>query len=265
MVWFTFTEDLRWAEPLPPGAEQLPFRYAHLSKAVSTMVRHPYDHKLASVDPRDTGPPFRYVDVQAFARWAEVRRCGPNPGMLLAKALFGFDFDNWLMLSHTHDEWIDMAGGMLMSALASLCLAIDDVNSHVDLSEELTTDLVWFMARSATLLVWLDWDRQSRLDSTRSLPVMGVCREVVEMATRRLAMGKGLDQGTAECWHRTLSRALHDAVADTPVNRQIRAELDAEGWLPNTPGSVDSLHEALHTRDEALSEESSSSTPSTPL
>ena len=85
------------------------------------------------------------------------------------------------------------------------------------------------------------------------------------MASRRLAMGKGLDQGTAECWHRTLSHALHDAVSDTPVNRQIRAELDAEGWLPNTPGCVDSLHEALHTRDEALSEESSSSPPSTPL
>ncbi len=85
------------------------------------------------------------------------------------------------------------------------------------------------------------------------------------MATRRLAMEKGLDQGTAECWHRTLRHALHDAEHDTPLNRQIRAELDAEGWLPNTPGSVDSWNSAMHTRDEALSEESSSSPPSTPL
>ncbi len=82
--------------------------------------------------------------------------------------MFGFDFDGWLMLSHTHDEWIGIAGGMLMPALASLCLAIDDVNSHVDLSEELTTDIVWFMARSSTLLIL------ARLDSTRALPVMSV-------------------------------------------------------------------------------------------
>jgi hypothetical protein len=264
MSWFTLTEDLKWAAPLPLGAEQLPFRYAHLSMAVSTMVRHPYNPNLSSVDPCDTGPPFRYVDVQAFAQWAEVRRCGPQPGMLLAKALFGFDFDGRLMLARSHDQWMDLAGGMLGPALATLCLAIDDVNSHVDLSEELTTDIVWFMARSATVLTWIDWDRQSRLDFTRALPVMPVCREVIAMATRRLAMGKGLDQGTAECWHRTLSRALHDTEHDTPLNRQVRAELEQEGWLPNTPGSVDSLNEALYTRDEALSEESSSP-PSTPL
>jgi hypothetical protein len=184
--------------------------------------------------------------------------------MLLAKALFGFDFDGRLMLARSHDQWMDLAGGMLGPALATLCLAIDDVNSHVDLSEELTTDIVWFMARSATVLTWIDWDRQSRLDSTRALPVMPVCREVIAMATRRLAMGKGLDQGTAECWHRTLSHALHDTEHDTPLNRQVRAELEQEGWLPNTPGSVDSLNEALYTRDEALSEESSSP-PSTPL
>jgi hypothetical protein len=74
MSWFTLTEDLRWAAPLPVGAEQLPFRYAHLSKAVSTMVRHPYNPNLSSLDPSDTGPPFRYVDVQAFAQYV-----GGNP------------------------------------------------------------------------------------------------------------------------------------------------------------------------------------------
>ncbi len=67
--------------------------------------------------------------------------------------------------------------------MAMLCLAIDDVPMGTDLSVELTTDLVWFMARSALVLQWMDWDHASRLDSTNALPVMPVCRECIEMAT----------------------------------------------------------------------------------
>jgi hypothetical protein len=208
------------------------------------------------------------VDVQFFAQWAETRRCGPQPGILLAKALFGFGFDGRLMRSRTHDEWIVIAAVMLRPPLATLCLAIDDVNCHLDLSQEFTMDIVWFMARCATLLIWLDWDRQARLDSTRALPVVSVCREVIEMATRRLAMGRGLDQGVAEAWHRTLHHALYDAEHDTPANRQMRAELERDGWALSPPDSVDSWDEALtyRTRDETLAEESSSPLPpSTPL
>jgi hypothetical protein len=209
------------------------------------MAQYPYDPNLSSLDPSDTGPPFCYVDVQAFARWAEHRRCGPDPGVLLAKALFGFDFDSRLTISRTRHEWIDDTCGMLGPALITLCLAVDDVNSHVDLSEKLTMDLVWFMARSSTILIWVDWDRQSRLDFTRALPVMSLCREVMQMTTRRLAMGKGLDQHVAESWLKTLSRALHDAENDTPLNRLARAELEQEGWPPSTPGSDGSWDEAL--------------------
>ena len=128
-------------------------------------------------------------------------------------------------------------------------------------------DIVWFMALCATLLIWLDWDRQARLDSTRALPVIPVCREVIEMATRRLAMGRGLDQGVAEVWHRTLNHALDDAEHDTPANRQMRADLERDGWALSPPDSVDSWDEALtyRTRDEALAEESLSPPPSTPL
>ena len=273
MSWFTLTEDLEWAAPLPEWAEQLPFRYAHMSKAVSPMVRQPYSSNLASLDPSDTGPLFRYVDVQAFAQWAEHRRCGPDPGRLLAKALFGFEFDGQLMISRPRHEWVDDACDLLRPALATLCLAIGDVNSHVDLSEELTMDLVWFMARSASVLIWADWDRQSRLDFTRALPVIPLCREVVEMATRRLAMGKGLPQVVAESWRRALSWALHDLENDTPVHRRVRAEmeqeaLDPEGWPPSPPRSPESVgsweqdrDEALayRTRDEAAAAESSSS------
>jgi hypothetical protein len=126
-----------------------------------------YAPNLLSVDPSDTAPPFRYRDVAAFARWAEHRRCGPGPGMLLAKALFGFEYDDRLMLSFARHEWVDAAaeGGGLGTALATLGLAIDDVTMGTDLSGELTGDLVWFMARGAMILQWMDWDRVSRLTS----------------------------------------------------------------------------------------------------
>ncbi len=75
MSWVTMTEDLRWATALPIGAEELPFRYAHLSASVSAVERPTYAPNLLLVDPSDTGPPFRYRDVAAFARWAEHRRC----------------------------------------------------------------------------------------------------------------------------------------------------------------------------------------------
>jgi acyl carrier protein phosphodiesterase len=154
--------------------------------------------------------------------------------------LFGFDYDDRLMLSFTRHDWIDAACGMLGPALATLCLAIDDVKTGdlgANLSGELTTDLVWFMARSALILTWVDWDRASRLDFTNALPVMPLCREVVQMATRRIAMGKGLDQRVAESWRKALSRALHDLEQDTPLNRLIRAELEQERSTaaPTTP------------------------------
>ncbi len=94
-----------------------------------------------------------------------------------------------------------------------------------------------------------------------------VYREVIEVATWRLAMGKGLAQSVAESWRKTLSYALHDAENDTPLNRQVRAELEQEGWALYSPGSVDSWDEALayRTRDEGLADEGSPATPSTPL
>jgi hypothetical protein len=240
MSWFTLTEGVGWSADLPIGAEQLPFRYAHLSASVSAMARHTYAQNLLSVDPSDTGPPLRYVEVAAFARWAEHRRCGPDPGALLAKALFGFATDERLMLSFTRHEWVDAACGTLGPALATLCLAIDDVKAGelgADLSVALTTDLVWFMARCAMVLTWIDWDRAARLDSTCALPVVPLCRECLLMATRRIAMGKGLDQRVAEDWRKSLTRAVHDVEQDTPLNRLIRAELEQESStaVPSTP------------------------------
>ena len=253
--WFTLTEELGWADVLPPGARELPFRYAHLSAAVSepdttAQWSRWSDQNLMSIDTCDTGPPFRYVDVSAFARWAQCRRCGPNPGMLLAKALFGFDYDDRRMLVFSHDQWVDYSaeGGGLGTALATLFLAIDDAPQGTDLSVELTVDMVWFMARGALVLQWIDWDRASRLDSTNAFPVMPVSRECLQMATRRIAMGKGLDRGVAAAWHRSLTRSLRDTQNDTPLNRLIRAELALE-----------------RAQESATAQDNSTSAPTTPL
>ena len=169
--------------------------------------------------------------------------------MLLGKALFGFDYDDRRMLAFDHHKWVDYATlPGLGTALATFCLAFDDAPMHTDLSVELTIDIVWFMARGALVLQWMDWDRASRLDSTNAFPVMPMCRECLQMATRRIAMGKGLDRDLAVTWRAALSHAIHDVQNDTVLNRVIRAELALE----SAQGSVDD-------------QESSPSAPSTPL
>ncbi len=113
---------------------------------------------------------------------------------------------------------------------------------------ELTIDIVWFMARGALVLQWMDWDRASRLDSTNAFPVMPICRECLQMATRRIAMGKGLDQGVAEAWRKSLKHAIYDVQNDTVLNRCIRAELALD-----------------RARESSTVQDISPSAPSTPL
>jgi hypothetical protein len=170
--------------------------------------------------------------------------------VLLGKALFGFDYDDRRMLAFSHNEWVDYAsvGGGLGTALATLCLAIGDAPPCTDLSVELTIDIVWFMARGALVLQWMDWDRVSRMDSTNAFPVMPMCRECLQMATRRIAMGRGLDQGVAEARRKSLKHAIYDVQNDTVLNRCIRAELALE-----------------RARESATVQDSSPSAPSTPL
>ena len=93
------------------------------------------------------------------------------------------------------------------------------------------------------------------------------------MATRRLAMGKGLNARVAASWQRVLCQALSDNRDDTQFNRVVIADmeqeaLDPEGWPPSpplTPESVGSWEQerdealAYRTRDEAAAEASSSS------
>ena len=154
--------------------------------------------------------------------------------MLLAKHLCGFPPDAHCCLAFTRDEWIDAIGhgSGLSTALAQFCLAIGDVPMGTDLSVSLTMDIVWFMARSALVLRWLDYDRESRLDSTNAFPVLPACRACLEMATRRISMDRGLSQDLADAWRALVVSAIYDAEQDTPVNRLIRAELAPRLLLP---------------------------------
>ncbi len=104
---------------------------------------------------------------------------------------------------------------------------------------ELTLDMVWFLARGALIVRWMDLDRSRRLDSTNALPMMPVCLEVCRMATRRIAQDQGLATCVAETLVELLFVAGEDCSDDTPLYRRARAELvseiTAERTAPHPP------------------------------
>jgi hypothetical protein len=150
--------------------------------------------------------------------------------VLLAKHLCSFPPDAHCCLVFTRDEWIDAIGhgSGLSTALAQFCLAIGDVLMCTDLSVALTMDIVWFLARSALVLRWLEYDCESRLDSTNAFPVLPACKACLEMATRRISMDRCLSQDVADAWRALVVSAIDDADQDTPVHRLIRAKLALE-------------------------------------
>jgi hypothetical protein len=87
--WFQLTEVFTWTDSLPPGAWEIPYRIAHSSAALSATDHPDYGPDWIDRYPCDSGPPCLCQDVQLFAIWAEQRRLGPEPGALLALALFG--------------------------------------------------------------------------------------------------------------------------------------------------------------------------------
>jgi hypothetical protein len=165
--------------------------------------------------------------VQSFARWAEKRCLGPEPGALLALALFGGQPDSQLDPLFSAAEW-RAAVDSYVAAAATLCLAVGDSPSELDISVSLTMDIIWFLARGALVVRWIDLDRSRRLDSTNSLPLMPVCLEVCRMATRRIARDEGLAARVAEYFVDLLFMAGRDVSNDTPLQRTTRAELMAE-------------------------------------
>ncbi len=62
--------------------------------------------------------------------------------------------------------------GDLHEAICGFSLACGDAPIGGDLSVPLTMDIVWFFARGAMVLHWMDLDRSERLESTEVLPVM---------------------------------------------------------------------------------------------
>jgi hypothetical protein len=175
----------------PPGAREIPYRIGYLSASLSAPERPDYGPDLIDRSPCDTGPPCLCWDVQFFAVWAEQRRLGPEPGALLALALFGGQPDSSLDPDFTAAEWLAAVDGYV-AAGATLCLAVGDSPAGLDISVPLTIDIVWFLARGALMVRWMDLDRSRRLDSTNAVPMMPVCLEVCRMATRRIARDEGL-------------------------------------------------------------------------
>jgi hypothetical protein len=165
--------------------------------------------------------------VQSFAIWAGQRRLGPEKGALLALSLFGGHPKSRLDSAFSATEW-SAAVDDIVAAAATLCLAVGDSPRGLELSIPLTTDIVWFLARGALVLRWMDFHRGRRLDSTNALPMMPVCLEVCRMATRRIARDEGLATRVAETFVDLLFLAGRDFSDDTPSNRAARTELMVE-------------------------------------
>ncbi len=60
------------------------------------------------------------------------------------------------------------------------------------------------------VLHWMDLDRDRRLDSTEVLPVVPACREILLMATMRIALDKGLPSRIARRFVSSLLNAAHE-------------------------------------------------------
>ena len=129
--------------------------------------------------------------------------------------------------SFTAAEWRAAVAGYV-AAGATLCLAVGDSPAGLDISVPLTIDIVWFLARGALLVRWMDLDRSRRLESTNALPMRPVCLEVCRMATRRIARNEGLATRVAETLVELLFVAGGDCRDDTPSQRVNRAELMSE-------------------------------------
>ena len=146
--WFQLTERFSWTDSFPPGAREIPYRTDYLGAAVSAPDRLDYGPDLIDRSPCDTGPPCLCRDVQSFAIWAEQRRLGPEPGALLALALFGGQPESRLDSAFTAAEW-QAAVDSYVAAGATLCLAVGDSPTGLDISVPLTMDIIWFLARGS--------------------------------------------------------------------------------------------------------------------
>jgi hypothetical protein len=87
-----------------------------------------------------------------------------------------------------------------------------EVNGRLSVAN--TEDLVWFLARSAFILNWMDNDRMDRVETTEVLPIMPICLEVLKMATLCVALDTGVP--TKVVW--TLTGAIFVAVDEVSIS-----------------------------------------------
>jgi hypothetical protein len=98
----------------------------------------------------------------------------------------------------------------MAEGLADVVLLVGDANTAGRLSVAHTEDLIWFLARAALTITWMDFDRIDREDTTEVLPVMPLCLEVTKLATQCICLGKVLPTTVGE----TLTDGLLDAVRE---------------------------------------------------
>ncbi len=151
-------------------------------------------------------------DLQLFQVWADRRRVGPHPGVELALGLFGPPPDSAWFENYARAFWRERVHSYrgVEEGVAEMELMIGDAPGAGRLSVEHTEDLVWFLARAALLITWMDVDRGDREDTTVVLPLRPLCLEVTKLATRCISLGKGLPT----CVGGTLTAGLWTAMRE---------------------------------------------------
>jgi hypothetical protein len=180
------------------------------------------------LQPCDGGPPLRIVDLKQFRAWADQRRVSPAPGVVLALALFNHPPDLSPYEENAPVFWRRAVEG-LQSGLAQLSLLTDDTPMGRAISVANTEDFVWFLARCTYLLTWMDSDRGLHEDATEVLPVMPLCLELVHMATRCIALGKGLPRQVARSAINLLMFAAKEAKARTGADWRY-VDINEHAW-----------------------------------
>ena len=215
MTSWLSVEGTPWC-PLTQGDQEiLEFRRAHLGppREPPAVVAGPL---FIVLHPSDGGPPCRLRDLQLFQVWAERRRVGPRPGVELALELFGHTPAVWGEDSpfdeYSPSVWRRAVWGVrgMSHGLATIAGVAGNAGAEGRLGVAHTEDLVWFLARAAFIITWMDTDRIDREDTTMVLPVMPLCLEAIKMATRCICLGMGVP--TKVVW--TLTETMFAAVTE---------------------------------------------------
>ena len=222
------------------------FRFEHLGPSRDPPIVTAGDLPVLHY-PCDGGPPCRLRDLQLFRSWAEQRRVGPQPGVALALGLFSHHpTDPTTFGNYARTVWRDAVGGErgMDHGLAALMVMAGDANIAGRLSVPRTEDLLWFLARSAFILLWMDADRIDREDTAIALPVTSLCIEVVKMATRGIALGKGLPTKVARMFLRVVYRAVLEARFDDPARPRLYCDYGVDGSDPSEDSDENGYHPA---------------------